>query len=59
VPTGIRLDQPEKSEVAKHSINTGKHIDFINICVFDMAPGYMDSLHKEAMRTSTEMLALH
>jgi hypothetical protein len=44
----IRLDQPEKSAVAEHSINTGHQIDFRNISVLNRASGYMDRLVKEA-----------
>jgi hypothetical protein len=46
----IRLDQPEKSAVAEHSINTGHQIDFSNISVLDRASGYMDRLFKEAFQ---------
>jgi hypothetical protein len=41
----IWLDQPEKSAVAEHSINTGHQIDFNN-----RASGYMDRLVKEAIQ---------
>jgi hypothetical protein len=60
----IRLDQPEKSEVAEHSINTGHQIDF-NISVLDRASGYMDRLFKEVIqirlttKTSTGTVASH
>jgi hypothetical protein len=45
----IRLDQPEKSAVVEHSINTRHRIDF-NISVLDRASGYMDCLIKEAIQ---------
>jgi hypothetical protein len=45
----IRLDQPEKTEVAEHSINTGHQIDF-NVSVLDRASGYMDRLVKEVIQ---------
>jgi hypothetical protein len=45
----IRLDQPEKSAVAEHSINTGHQIDFNSVSVLDTASGYMDRLVKEAI----------
>jgi hypothetical protein len=45
----IRLDQPEKSAVAEHSINTGHKINF-NVSVLDRASGYMDRLVKEAIQ---------
>jgi hypothetical protein len=38
----ICLDQPEKSAVAEHSMNTGNQIDFINITILDRTSGYMD-----------------
>jgi hypothetical protein len=44
------LDQPEKSVVAEHSINTGHKIDFNNVSVLDRASGYMDRLVKEAVQ---------
>jgi hypothetical protein len=40
----IRLDQPEESAVAQHSINTGHQIDF-NVLVLDRESGYMDMKH--------------
>jgi hypothetical protein len=46
----IRLDQPEKSAVAEHSISTGHHIDFNNVSVLDRASGYMNRLVKEAIQ---------
>jgi hypothetical protein len=46
----IWLDQPEKSAVAEHSINTGHQIDFNNISLLDRASGYMDHLVKEAIQ---------
>jgi hypothetical protein len=46
----IRLDQPEKSAVAEHSINAGHKIDFNNVSVLDRASGYMDHLIKEAIQ---------
>jgi hypothetical protein len=46
----IHLDQPEKSAVAEHSINTGHQIDFNNTSVLDRASGYMDCLVKEAIQ---------
>jgi hypothetical protein len=45
----IRLDQPEKSAVAEHSINAGHQIDF-NILVLDRASGYTDRLVREAIQ---------
>jgi hypothetical protein len=45
----IRLNQPEKSAVAEHSINPGHKIDF-NISVLDRASGYMDRLVNEAIQ---------
>jgi hypothetical protein len=45
----IRLDQPEKSAIAEHSISTGHQIDF-NVSVLDRASGYMDRLVKEAIQ---------
>jgi hypothetical protein len=46
----IRLDQPEKSAVAEHSINAGHKIDFNNVSVLDRASGYMDRLVKETIQ---------
>jgi hypothetical protein len=46
----VRLDQPEKSAVAEHSINTGHQIDCNNVSVLDRASGYMDHLVKEAIQ---------
>jgi hypothetical protein len=46
----LRLDQPEKSAVAEHSINTGRQIDLNNVTVLDTASGYMDRLVKEAIQ---------
>jgi hypothetical protein len=45
----IRLDQPEKSMVAEHSINARLQIDF-SVSVLDRALGYMDCLVKEAIQ---------
>jgi hypothetical protein len=45
----IRLNQPQKSAVAEHSINAGHKIDF-NVSVLDRASGYMDRLVKEAIQ---------
>jgi hypothetical protein len=45
----IRLDQPEKSAVAEHSVNTGHQIDFSNITILDRISGYVDRLMKEAI----------
>jgi hypothetical protein len=45
----LRLEQPEKSAVAEHSINTGHRIDFSSTSVLDKAAGYMDRLVKEAI----------
>jgi hypothetical protein len=45
----IRLDQPEKSEVAEHSVNTGHQIDFSNITILDRTLGYTDRIVKEAI----------
>jgi hypothetical protein len=46
----IRLDQLEKSAVAKHGINIGHQIDFDNVSVLDRASGYMDCLVKKAIQ---------
>jgi hypothetical protein len=46
----IRLDQPEKSAVAEHSIYAGHNIDFNNVSVLDRAWGYMDRIVKEAIQ---------
>jgi hypothetical protein len=45
----ICLDQPEKSVVAEHSVNTGHQIDFSNITILDGTSGYMDRVVKEAI----------
>jgi hypothetical protein len=45
----IRLDQPEKSAVAEHSVNTRHQIDFSNITILDRTSGYMDRIVKEAI----------
>jgi hypothetical protein len=45
----IRLDQPEKSAVAEHSINARHKIDF-NVSVLDRASECMDRLVKEAIQ---------
>jgi len=44
-----RHDQLEKSAVVEHSISIGHHVDF-NICVFDMASGYMECLFQIAIQ---------
>jgi hypothetical protein len=46
----IQLDQPEKSAVAEHSINTGHQIDFNNFSVLGRASGYMACLVEEAIQ---------
>jgi hypothetical protein len=46
----IRLDQPEKSAMAEHSINTGHQIDFNKISVLDRTSEYMDRLVNEAIQ---------
>jgi hypothetical protein len=46
----IWLVQLEEYEVAEHSINTGKQIDFNNVSVLNRASGYMDRLFKEAIQ---------
>jgi hypothetical protein len=46
----IRLDQPEKSAVAEHSINAVHKIDFNNVSVLERASGFMDRLVKEAIQ---------
>jgi hypothetical protein len=46
----IRLNQPEISAVAEHSINAGHKIDFNNVSVLDRASGYRDCLVKEAIQ---------
>jgi hypothetical protein len=43
----IHLDQPDKSAVAEHSINTGLCIDFSNTIILDRMSSYMDRLVKE------------
>jgi hypothetical protein len=59
----ICLDQPEKSAVAEHSVNTGHQIDFSNITVWDRTLGYMNRVVKEAThirlnrKTSTGTMA--
>jgi hypothetical protein len=45
----IRLEQPEKSAVAEHSINTSHRIDFSSTPVLEKTAGYMDRLVKEAI----------
>jgi hypothetical protein len=45
----ICLDQPDKSAVAKHSINTGHCLDFSYTLVLDRTSSYMDRLVKEAI----------
>jgi hypothetical protein len=45
-----RLDQPEKSAVAEHSINSGHQIDFNSVSVLDRTSEYMDRLVKEAIQ---------
>jgi hypothetical protein len=45
-----RLDEPEKSAVAEHSINAGHKIEFDNVAVLDRASGYMDRLVDEAIQ---------
>jgi hypothetical protein len=45
----IRLDQPDKSEVAEHSINTGHCIEFSNTVILDRTSSYIDHLVKEAI----------
>jgi hypothetical protein len=45
----IRLDQPDKSEVAEHSINTGHCIEFSNTVIFDRTSSYIDHLVKEEL----------
>jgi hypothetical protein len=44
----IRLEQPEKSAVAEHSINSGHRIAFSSTSVLDKAAGYVDRLVKGA-----------
>jgi hypothetical protein len=44
----IRLEQPEKSAVSEHSINTGHHI-FSRTSLLVKAAGYMDRLIKETV----------
>jgi hypothetical protein len=43
----IWLDQPEKSAVAEHSVNTRHQIDFSNITILDRTSGYMDRVVKK------------
>jgi hypothetical protein len=45
----IRLDQPDKSAMAEHSINTGHCIDFNKTIVLDRTSCYMDRLVKETI----------
>jgi hypothetical protein len=45
----IRLEQPDKSAVAKHSFNTGHCIDFSSTIVLDRTSSYVDRLVKEAI----------
>jgi hypothetical protein len=45
----IHLNQPEKSAVAEHSVNTGHQIDFSNITILDRTSGYMDPVIKERL----------
>jgi hypothetical protein len=45
----ICLDQPEKSLVAGHSVNTEHQIDISNITILDRTSGYMDRVIKEAI----------
>jgi hypothetical protein len=43
------LEQPDKSAVAEHSINTGNRIHFSSTIVLDRMSSYMDHLVKEAI----------
>jgi hypothetical protein len=45
----IHLEQPEKSVVVEHSMNTGNHIDFSSTIVLYRTLSYMDRLLKEAI----------
>jgi hypothetical protein len=45
----IRLDQPDKSAVVEHSLNTGYCIDLINTIVLDRTSSYVDRPVKEAI----------
>jgi hypothetical protein len=45
----IRLNQPDKSAVVEHSINTGHCIDISNTIVLYRTWSYMDRLVKEAI----------
>jgi hypothetical protein len=45
----IRLERPEKSAVAEHSINTGRRIDSSGTYILDTAAGYRNRLVKEAI----------
>jgi hypothetical protein len=44
----IHLEQPKKSAMAEHCMNSGHHIDFNSSSVLDKAAGSMDCLVKEA-----------
>jgi hypothetical protein len=45
----IHFEQPKKSAMAEHSINTRHRIDFRSTFVSDKAAGYVDRLIKEAI----------
>jgi hypothetical protein len=45
----IHLDQPHKSAVTEHSINTGHCIFFSSKIILDRMSSYMDNLVKEAI----------
>ena len=45
----FHLDQPVKSAVAEHIIDTGQSMKFNNICRLARVNGYMDHLVKEAI----------
>jgi hypothetical protein len=47
--TNTRFEEPEKSAMAEHSINTGHCIDFGSTTVLDKAAGYRDRLIREAI----------
>jgi hypothetical protein len=45
----IRLEHPDKSTVAEHSINQGHHIQFHNSSILATNARYMDRIVKEAI----------
>jgi hypothetical protein len=45
----IRLDHPDKSAVAEHSIDQGHHIQFHNAFILATKTRYMDRIVREAI----------